>query len=113
MAAVMERCDVYVGNDFGPTHVAAAAGIPVIAIFGSSCPHRFHPGERTTLVWRDLPCGPCAATGHVLNRCKSCIYTRPLCLTEILPDEVEQAVLKCLTCQTPILTFTAQELLHD
>lgn len=34
VAAVMERCRLYVGNDSGPTHLAAAAGAPTVAIFG-------------------------------------------------------------------------------
>jgi ADP-heptose:LPS heptosyltransferase len=31
-AAVMERCQIYVGNDTGPMHMAAALGVPVVEI---------------------------------------------------------------------------------
>lgn len=34
VAAVMQRCQLYIGNDSGPTHLAAAVGIPTVAIFG-------------------------------------------------------------------------------
>ena len=91
MAALMARCRLYVGNDSGPTHVAAAMGIPVVAIFGSSCPHRFHPGENTALVWHELPCSPCRTTGHE-ERCRTCIFDEPRCLTGITVEEVLEAV---------------------
>lgn len=91
MAALMARCRVYVGNDSGPTHIAAAVGIPVVAVFGSSCRHRFRPGGRSLLVWRELDCGPCRRTGHKENRCHVCIYDAPLCLTDISAEEVWQA----------------------
>jgi len=90
-AALMELCQVYIGNDSGPTHMAAAMGTPVVAIFGSSCRHRFQPGGRTSLVWRELPCSPCRVSGHE-DRCHTCIYGAPLCLTQITVDEVENAV---------------------
>ncbi len=90
-AALMARCQVYIGNDSGPTHVAAAVGAPVVAIFGSSCPHRFHPGENTALVWHPLPCSPCRTINHE-ERCHVCIFDEPRCLTQITVDEVQQAV---------------------
>lgn len=34
VAAVMQRCRLYIGNDSGPTHLAAASGAPTVAIFG-------------------------------------------------------------------------------
>ena len=33
-AAVLARCDLYIGNDSGPMHLAAAAGIPVVEVVG-------------------------------------------------------------------------------
>ena len=96
MAALLGRCRTYVGNDSGPTHIAAATGVPVVAIFGSSCPHRFQPGGNTTLLWRDLACGPCQTTHHILNRCRACIFDEPHCLTEISAEEVQRAVVNSL-----------------
>ncbi len=45
-AAVIERCDVFVGHDSGPMHLAAAAGLPCVALFGGwsySPPGRWYP----------------------------------------------------------------------
>ena len=38
LGALCEIADLYVGNDAGPTHVAAAVGCPTLAIFGPSDP---------------------------------------------------------------------------
>lgn len=43
LGALCEVADIYVGNDTGPTHVAAAVGCPTLAIFGPSDPTRSAP----------------------------------------------------------------------
>lgn len=43
VAAAIERCDVYVGNDSGITHVAAAVRTPTVAIFGPTDPAQWGP----------------------------------------------------------------------
>ena len=49
LAAVLERVDLFVGNDSGPGHLAAAVGTPTLSLFGPTDP----------VVWR--PLGPKAA----------------------------------------------------
>lgn len=47
-AAVIARCDFYIGNDSGLMHCAAACGVPTIGLFGPSYPHIYAPwGERS------------------------------------------------------------------
>jgi ADP-heptose:LPS heptosyltransferase len=41
--ALMELCSVYVGVDSGPMHIAAFAGIPVVALFGPTDPSKVGP----------------------------------------------------------------------
>jgi ADP-heptose:LPS heptosyltransferase len=45
---LLEMARVFVGNDSGPMHVAAALGRPVVAVWGSSQPTVWHP-------WSDAP----------------------------------------------------------
>lgn len=42
-AAWLARADLYVGNDSGLTHLAAAAGVPTLALFGPGLPARYRP----------------------------------------------------------------------
>ena len=42
-AAFMTTCNAYLGNDSGPTHLAAALGLPTIALFGPTNPHIWSP----------------------------------------------------------------------
>ena len=43
LAERVRNCALYVGNDAGPTHLAAQLGVPTLALFGPSDPARFHP----------------------------------------------------------------------
>ena len=62
LAALISRCDVYIGNDTGPMHIAAAVDTPVVALFGSTNHIRSGPyGDQHTVVQSgiDLGCNPC------------------------------------------------------
>jgi len=51
LAAVLERCALFLGNDSGVTHLAAAVGTPVVAMFGSASPPIWEPrGEQVRVV---------------------------------------------------------------
>ena len=54
-------CDLYVGNDSGPKHLAAALGVPTIGIHsGSVDAGEWGPlGPFTLTLRRDMTCGPC------------------------------------------------------
>ena len=43
VAALMSLADVYVGNDSGPSHLAAALGVPTLAVFGPTDPGSWRP----------------------------------------------------------------------
>jgi heptosyltransferase-3 len=45
-AAWLARADLYVGNDSGLTHLAAAVGAPTLALFGPGIPSRYRPWGR-------------------------------------------------------------------
>lgn len=57
VGALCEVADLYVGNDAGPTHIAAATGCSTLAIYGPSDPVYSMPyGSKTKVIalWRDL-----------------------------------------------------------
>jgi ADP-heptose:LPS heptosyltransferase len=43
LAHLLSKCAAYVGNDSGPMHIAAAAGIGVVGLFGPTDPKRVAP----------------------------------------------------------------------
>ena len=62
LAALISVCDVYIGNDTGPMHIAAAVGTPVVALFGSTNHHRSGPyGDNHSVIQSgiNLGCNPC------------------------------------------------------
>ena len=62
VAALIAACDIYIGNDTGPMHIAAAVGTPVVALFGSTNHIRSGPyGDKHTVgqSGMDLGCNPC------------------------------------------------------
>ena len=60
LAAIFSLCDLYVGGDTGPMHLAAAVGTPVTAIFGPTHPGVNAPrGVPFRLVRHPLHCSPC------------------------------------------------------
>jgi heptosyltransferase II len=69
-----------VSNDSGAMHLAAAAGCPILGLFGSTNPAWTGPlGERSRSLWLALPCSPCYA--------KSC-PTQIECLRDMTPGRV-------------------------
>jgi len=88
---MIAAADLYVGGDTGPTHMAAALGIPVVSPFGASDAKRNRPlGTRgETLQLDDPPCIPCWKT--------ECTWKEPLaCLTHITVDRVYGACTELL-----------------
>lgn len=51
LAAILARCDAYLGNDSGVTHLAGLAGAPVVALFGPTDPRIWGPlGNKVTIL---------------------------------------------------------------
>jgi heptosyltransferase-2 len=89
LMSLLKLCRVLLTNDTGPMHVAAALGIPVVAIFGSTSPELTAPVSsndlRHQILKSDAPCSPC-----FLRECP--IDFR--CMNGISVGRVVEAVLK-------------------
>jgi ADP-heptose:LPS heptosyltransferase len=77
--ALIAGCRLFVGNDSGPTHAAAALGKPVVVVWGSSDYIAWRPWDtRYELVRSDLPCIPCPGYSCAAFGDSRCIRRIPM-----------------------------------
>ena len=100
LAALLERCALYVGNDSGPAHLAAAAGTPTVTIHGPSSPQRTAPrgaaGVQHVAVSAAFGCSPCRERFFAECPSPPSADGRPPCLDAVGVDEVAASVLRVL-----------------
>ena len=83
LPALLSQCHLFIGNDSGAMHVAAAVGLPVIAVFGPTDPEGTAPvTPRCSIVQEKPYCSPC-----FLRSCP----TDHRCMTAITANMVEAA----------------------
>ncbi len=89
-AALLERCALFIGNDSSPMHLAAAVGIPVIAIFGPTSPQEYGPypldDPQHIALWHNPKGRPCFFLGK-MQPCADCT-----CMQSVTVKEVWNAV---------------------
>jgi heptosyltransferase-1 len=57
---IMKNAVLVISNDSGPMHIAAALGVPVVAIFGPTSPERTGPyGQGHIIIRSEVACSPC------------------------------------------------------
>ena len=77
LAAIFAACDLYVGGDTGPMHLAVAVDTPVVAIFGPTHPQINAPyGVPYRLVRHPLHCSPCRKRSCKSHLCLEAIGWR-------------------------------------
>lgn len=75
-AAIIEKAKVFIGNDSGLMHMAAAMGTYVIALFGPGDINRIRPfcsAGRYKIVTHNLPCAPCYKRTCASHKCMESI----------------------------------------
>jgi heptosyltransferase-2 len=94
LAAVMRVARACVSNDSGAMHVAAAVGVPLVAIFGPTNEHHTSPltrsGEHAVILTNAVWCRPC-----MLRECP--IDHR--CMTGIEPERVRTSIDRLLAAE--------------
>ena len=89
-AAILKRCSLFIGNDNGPMHMAAALGVPVVALFGPSDPTEWGPrGVRVETIYKGLDCRRCFHP--------TCDRGELSCMKQITVDEAFAAATRFLT----------------
>lgn len=88
MMGLVGTSDLFLGNNSGPLHVAAALGVPTLSVMGPTDPRRFLPrGPSDTVLRRPISCSPCTR-GQCWHQ---------TCLVSIDAEEVAAAAQRILT----------------
>lgn len=83
LMALIKRCSFFITNDSGPMHIAAAFGVPLVAIFGPTDHVGTAPvSEKAVIVRQPVDCAPCK-----LRVCP----TDHRCMTAVTARQVVQA----------------------
>lgn len=92
-AGLLKRCSALLCNDSGPMHIAAALGIPCIAMFGPTSPERTGPYGPGHTILRAAGCVPCHK--------RTCARGDYACLRDITPRSAADAVIAALARGNP------------
>ncbi len=89
ITALASKAKIFIGNDSGIAHIAAAVHTPSVVIFGSSNINHWRPwtDTRHEIVYEKMPCQPCA--GYF---CKE--FNEPKCILSIKTGNVFEAIEK-------------------
>ncbi|UCE83956.1 MAG: lipopolysaccharide heptosyltransferase II [Deltaproteobacteria bacterium] len=94
--ALVNQCSLFLSNDSGLMHVAAALNIPQVALFGSSDPQKTAPlNDRAVVIHhRQVSCTPCFKSSCPEDlECLKAITVDEVCgATERLLNEIESDV---------------------
>jgi heptosyltransferase-2 len=84
LVALIHECSVFVTNDSGPMHIAAALDVPVVALFGSTDEKSTGPyGQSEGVIRKQVSCSPCFKRVCPIDF---------RCMREISPEEVARKV---------------------
>lgn len=87
--ALYQRMDLVIANDGGPMHMATAADVPLIALFGPSPDYRFGPcGQKSVVISKHFPCSPCPQ--FVRGQTPTCTDNK--CMQSITVEDVYKVV---------------------
>ncbi len=97
VAALLERCRLFIGNDSGLMHLATAVGTPIVAIFGPGSPQTTAPYSRSlsyVTVIKEFDCRPCRQ--RFFTECQPSPEGAPPCLDAVQVEDVLAGVEKLL-----------------
>ncbi|HEV8587389.1 MAG TPA: glycosyltransferase family 9 protein [Pyrinomonadaceae bacterium] len=96
VTALASRVRLFVGNDSGIAHIAAAAGAPSVVIFGSSNRSHWRPWttQPSEIVFAEMPCQPCH--GYFCAE-----FEKPECILRVPVERVVSAIDRVLKQTRP------------
>jgi predicted lipopolysaccharide heptosyltransferase III len=89
LSALAARAALFVGNDSGVAHIAAAFGVPSVVVFGSSNVAHWRPwtAAPAEVVREEMPCAPCP--GYTCSE-----FAAPECIRRVSVERVVEAIRK-------------------
>jgi heptosyltransferase-2 len=91
---LLSLASVVVTNDSGLMHVAAAVGVNIVAIYGSTTPHYTPPlTSKARILYENLSCSPCFK--------RECPFGHTQCLNSIDVERVIRVVSKMIENNLP------------
>ncbi len=87
ITALASKASIFVGNDSGIAHIAAAVNTPSVVIFGSSNRNHWRPwtDAPNEIIYEEFPCQPCPG-----YECKE--FGDPKCILSVRPEAVFNAI---------------------
>ena len=91
ITALADKARLFVGNDSGIAHIAAAVSTPSVVIFGSSNRNHWRPwtDAPNEIVYEEFPCQPCPG-----YECKE--FGEPKCILSVKTESVIKAIERIL-----------------
>lgn len=90
LVAVIAAAKIFVGNDSGPAHIAAAVKTPLVVMFGPASSIRWRPWRApSVLVQNHFACNPCS-----MYKCDA--FDEPECIRSITVAQVMEAIEKVM-----------------
>ena len=92
VTALTSRSQLFVGNDSGIAHIAAAVGTPSVVVFGSSNIAHWRPWNTAPaeVVFEEMPCQPCH--GYFCEQ-----FAQPECILRVPVTRVTAAIDRLLS----------------
>lgn len=88
LAATLEKAALFIGNDSGPLHLAAAVDTPTISLWGPTAPEKWAPrGDRHHAIHNMQRCAGCA----YWDITQTCLQPTHRCMEAISLKDVQQA----------------------
>ena len=92
LAALMQKCDLYIGVSSGPSHLAGSARLNSVLLFGPERKSQWRPlGNRHIIIKHEFACSPCTQI--------NCKNINANCINAISVDEVCNAAYYLLSSQ--------------
>ncbi|MGQ9889157.1 MAG: WecB/TagA/CpsF family glycosyltransferase, partial [Aggregatilineales bacterium] len=102
LAALLASANLFIGADSGVMHLAAAAGVPVVAIFGPSNHAAWSPWTphgRAAVIRSGPACSPCSYVGYSVGLREGC--PARTCMRMVTPERVLNAARALLDSAPP------------